>query len=182
MASSYRTIVTAEGIELAALEDGDRSRPTIVLVHGYPDTKELWDGVVSRLALGFHVVAYDVRGAGGSSAPRGPAAYALERLGEDFAEVCAALAPGRQVHLVGHDWGGIQGWELASSPRFQDTLASLTAIAAPALDQAIAAGPGLARRGRLLRAIARASRSWYVIVLCLPGGPSLIWRLVLAGG
>jgi len=182
VASSHRTIVTAEGIELAALEDGDRSRPTIVLVHGYPDTKELWDGVVSRLAPGFHVVAYDVRGAGSSSAPRGPAAYALERLGEDFAAVCAALAPGRQVHLVGHDWGGIQGWELACSPRFQHTLASLTAIAAPALDQAIAAGPGLVRRGRLLRAIARAYRSWYVIVLCLPGGPSLVWRVALGGG
>ena len=48
--------------------------------------------------------------------------------------------PGQPVHLVGHDWGGLQGWEFATQPRFEGRLASFTAIAAPS------ARPGRDRR------------------------------------
>ena len=112
------------GVSLAAISAGDRARPTVVLVHGYPDTKEVWTPVIERLAPRFSVIAYDVRGAGGSSAPRGPRGYGLERLADDFAAVCDALAPGRPVHLVGHDWGGIQGWEFVTAARFAGRIAS----------------------------------------------------------
>lgn len=81
----------------------------MVLIHGYPDTKEMWDPVVARLAERVHVIAYDVRGAGRSDAPQSPAAYDFERLGDDFEAVADATAAGERVHLVGHDWGGLQG-------------------------------------------------------------------------
>ena len=35
---------------------GDADRPTVVLVHGYPDTQAVWGSVVERLAARFHVV------------------------------------------------------------------------------------------------------------------------------
>ncbi len=174
-----RTVVR-EGVELAVLEAGERSRPTIVLVHGYPDTKEVWGPVIERLGAHFHVVAYDVRGAGASSAPRGPAAYAVEALAGDFAAVCDAVAPGRSVHLVGHDWGGVQGWEFATSAQFQGRIASFTSIAGPALGHVLAATREPLNRARVLRILSRMWRSWYVAPLLLPGGPTLMWRVVLS--
>ncbi len=154
----------------------------MVLIHGYPDTKEVWGPVMERLAPEFHVVAYDVRGAGESSAPRGRAAYDLSVLADDFDRVCSDLAPGRAVHLVGHDWGGIQGWELVIAPRFAGRIASFTSVAGPALGHALSATRGPLRRLRPLRALGRARRSWYVAGLCLPGGPTIAWRVLLAGG
>ncbi|MEU5157858.1 alpha/beta fold hydrolase, partial [Glycomyces sp. NPDC021274] len=58
------------GIELCVAELGDPDRPTVMLVHGYPDSKEVWSEVARRLADRFHVVLYDVRGCGRSTAPR----------------------------------------------------------------------------------------------------------------
>ncbi len=174
--------VIADGVALAAVSAGIPSAPTIVFVHGYPDTKEIWDEVLTRLADRFELIAYDVRGAGGSSAPRGPAAYDLVHLADDFAAVCDALAPGRPVHLVGHDWGAIQGWEFACSPRFAGRLASFTAIAGPALHDAVSAGAGPLSRARLPVALVRLRRSWYVLALCAPLGPTIAWRVLLAGG
>ena len=72
---AIKRTVSSNGVELSLVEAGDPARPTVVFIHGYPDTKELWDPVMKLLATRFHVVAYDVRGAGESSRPRGPAAY-----------------------------------------------------------------------------------------------------------
>ncbi len=132
---AFKRTVASAGARLSVLEAGDPARPTIVFIHGYPDTKELWLAVLERLRDRFHVVAYDVRGAGQSSAPRLPAAYDYDRLAEDFEAVIDQVAPGREVHLVGHDWGGLAGWEFATHPRFESRLASFTSIAGPSLDQ-----------------------------------------------
>jgi pimeloyl-ACP methyl ester carboxylesterase len=168
-----RRTVSSASVSLAVIEAGDRRRPTIVLVHGYPDTKEVWGLVIACLAPRFHVAAYDVRGAGGSSAPRGPAAFGMECLADDLLAVIDAVAPGGRAHLVGHDWGGIAGWELAAMARVEARLASFTTIAGPPLRQLSAT------RGRLLEAARRLRRSWYVLALCTPGVPTLAWRLVL---
>jgi pimeloyl-ACP methyl ester carboxylesterase len=59
-----------DGVVLAVDVHGDdASRPTVVLVHGYPDTSSAWNGVVRHLASRYRVVTYDVRGAGASTAP-----------------------------------------------------------------------------------------------------------------
>jgi pimeloyl-ACP methyl ester carboxylesterase len=174
--------VSSGGVELALVEAGDPARPTIVFVHGYPDTKEIWQGVMERLVGGFHVVAYDVRGAGASSSPRGAAAYDFERLADDFAAVVAAVSPGVPVHLVGHDWGGIAGWELAALPRLAASLSSFTTIAGPSLHQLSAGLRSQVRRGELIAVLGRLRRSWYVIALCTPGVPTLAWRGVLGRG
>lgn len=173
--------VSSAGVSISATASGDPSAEPIVLIHGYPDTGAIWDPVVQRLADRYRCIVYDVRGAGSSDAPRGRAAYDVRRLADDFAAVCAALAPGRPVHLVGHDWGGIQGWEFVTAPRFAGQIATFTTIAGPSLGHAVAAGRTELRAGRLLAALDRARRSWYIIPLCLPGGPSIAWRVLLAG-
>jgi NAD(P)-dependent dehydrogenase (short-subunit alcohol dehydrogenase family)/pimeloyl-ACP methyl ester carboxylesterase len=168
--------ISSDGVELAVVEAGDRERPTIVLVHGYPDRKELWTGVMGRLAPRFHVVAYDVRGAGESSAPRGPAAFGFDRLADDLLAVIDAVSPESPVHLVGHDWGGIAGWELAAMPRVASRLASFTTIAGPSLRVASEHVVNQLRRGRLLAVAGTMRRSWYVLPMCTPGMPTLAWR------
>jgi NAD(P)-dependent dehydrogenase (short-subunit alcohol dehydrogenase family) len=86
--------------------------------------------------------------------------------------------------VIGHDWGGLQGWEIATQPRFDGKLASLTAIAGPSLDLIGTAfhrllwpptAGGLAELARRLR------RSWYVAVQLTPGGPTFLWRGLFGG-
>ncbi len=168
-------------VVLSARCAGEPGRSAVVLVHGYPDTKTVWTPVMERLSDRFRVVAYDVRGAGSSSAPRGLAAYRMERLADDFDAVSRAVSPDAPVHLVGHDWGGIQAWEFACDARFAGRIASFTTIAGPALGHAVDAGRAAVRGRRPLRALGRARRSWYILPLCLPGGPTVMWRLALAG-
>lgn len=165
-------------MELAVFETAPAhpaDRPTIVLVHGYPDTHTVWDLVAPGLTDQFHVVTYDVRGAGGSTAPAHAAGYDLERLADDFAAICAATAgPDRPVHLVGHDWGAIQGWEFVTAPRFAGSVASFTAVAGPALGHVLPAErppPAV----ELLRSLPRLRRSWYIVPLCLAPLTDLVW-------
>lgn len=174
--------VIGAGVRLAVAEAGSRTRPAIVLVHGYPDCKEVWAPVMERLAGGFHVLAYDVRGAGSSEKPRGPAAYEVELLGRDLLAVIDALSPEQPVHLVGHDWGGIAGWSFAAMPALRGRLASFTSVAGPSLHQIGAHFRELLRSRRLGELARAAYRSWYVLVLCTPGGPTLAWRVLAAGG
>ncbi|MEY9848576.1 pimeloyl-ACP methyl ester carboxylesterase [Streptacidiphilus sp. BW17] len=130
-------VVTDDGVELAVVEAGDPVRPTLWFLHGFPDCREVWEPVMARLAADYHVVAYDARGAGRSSAPPPRRRhYALARLEEDFLTVLDELAPYGPVHLIGHGWGSAQGWEFATSPRLQGGLASFTSISGPCLDHA----------------------------------------------
>jgi pimeloyl-ACP methyl ester carboxylesterase len=164
---------------LEAIEAGDPADPNIVLVHGYPDTKELWSEVLGHLSARFHVVAYDVRGAGGSGAPKGAAEYDFSKLGGDLLAVARELCPRGPVHLAGHDWGAIQAWEFAANPRFDGVLASITAIAGPSLEQVSASLRALVAKRRVRELLRRLRRSYYIALLWLPGGPTLIWRVLL---
>ena len=80
--------VRSGAVSLAVAEAGEPARPTVVLIHGYPDTKEVWGPVMERLAPDFHVVAYDVRGAGARAPRAAGRGYDLARLADDFAAVC----------------------------------------------------------------------------------------------
>lgn len=176
------TAVAAGDVTLAAKTWGDASRPAVVLVHGYPDNSEVWRRVAPLLAKSYYVIAYDVRGAGLSTKPARTADYRLERLVDDFAAVIDALAPNRAVHVVGHDWGSIQGWEFVTEPRLAGRILSYTSCSGPNLDHV-----GYWLRQQLARpspaSIKRLAgqlvRSWYVYLFHLPLIPELNWRLWL---
>ena len=126
--------VRSGGIELAVRErgeGGEGDRPVVVLVHGYPDTGAMWDDVAERLAGRFRVITYDVRGAGGSSAPSDPLDYGLDALMGDLEAVLDGVGADRPVHLVGHDWGSVQGWEAVIGGRLRGRFASFTSISGP---------------------------------------------------
>ncbi|WP_051218132.1 alpha/beta fold hydrolase [Nocardioides insulae] len=133
-------VSTTDGLSLAAFLHGgpaaEDARPTVVLLHGYPDDHQVWDGVVSALAADHRVVTYDVRGAGASEAPRGRTGYRLTQLVADLEAVLDRVASEGAVHLVGHDWGSIAGWEAVAEPRVAERVSSFTSISGPGLDLA----------------------------------------------
>ncbi|GGL99266.1 short chain dehydrogenase [Streptomyces fumigatiscleroticus] len=172
--------VHSGGVELCVVELGDPGRPTVVLVHGYPDSKEVWSEVAAGLAGRFHVVLYDVRGHGRSTAPRPlRGGFALEKLTDDFLAVADAVSPDRPVHLVGHDWGSVQGWEFVTVPRTEGRIASFTSMSGPSLDHFGHWIRDRVRRPTPRRAaqlLGQGARSWYVYALHTPVLPELAWR------
>ncbi|MFI8531593.1 SDR family oxidoreductase [Streptomyces aquilus] len=172
--------VRTGGVELCVAELGEAGQPTVVLVHGYPDSKEVWAQVAARLADRFHVVLYDVRGHGRSTAPRPlRGGFTLEKLTDDFLAVVDAVSPDRPVHLVGHDWGSVQAWEFATVARTEGRIASFTSMSGPSLDHfghwinTRLRRPTPRRVGQLL---GQGAKSWYVYALHTPVLPELAWR------
>lgn len=158
-----------------------KGRPTVVLVHGYPDQQDVWSALVRRLPLdAWHVVTYDVRGAGASTAPTSTDGYRTDRLVDDLVAVLdAVLDDGERAHLVGHDWGSVQLWSALAAepddPRLRGRIASFTSISGPSLDHAawLTTHP----QGRRAALAQQALRSWYVGFFNLPVLPTLAWRL-----
>ncbi|MEU9444572.1 SDR family oxidoreductase [Streptomyces sp. NPDC048304] len=172
--------VATGGVELCVAELGDPQQPTVMLVHGYPDSKEVWSEVAVRLADRFHVVLYDVRGHGRSTAPKPlRGGFTLPKLTDDFLAVADAVSPDRPVHLVGHDWGSVQSWEFVTVARAKGRIASFTSISGPSLDHfghwinARVKRPTPRRVGQLL---GQGAKSWYVYLLHTPALPELAWR------
>ncbi|MFE3451337.1 alpha/beta fold hydrolase [Nonomuraea sp. NPDC059194] len=159
-------LIDSGEVRLAVYEQGDPTKPTILFLHGYPDDHRVWDQVVHRLEDAFHIVRYDVRGSGASSAPRTVGGYRLDRLAADMDAVLDAVGRPR-VHLVAHDWGSIQGWHIVGR---SDRFASFTSIGGPGLDQAAA----FLRQAGRTRAIGQLLRSWYIAGFQLPVLPELI--------
>ncbi|MET8981581.1 SDR family oxidoreductase [Streptomyces sp. NPDC004539] len=172
--------ISTGGIELCVAELGELGNPVVVLVHGYPDTKEVWSPVAARLAERFHVVLYDVRGHGSSTAPKPlRGGFTLEKLTDDFLAVIDAVSPGRPVHLVGHDWGSVQSWEFVTVARTEGRIASFTSMSGPSLDHfghwinSRLRRPTPRQVGQLL---GQGAKSWYVYALHTPALPELAWR------
>jgi pimeloyl-ACP methyl ester carboxylesterase len=117
--------VNANGLQFSALEWGPSSGPLVLALHGFPQRATSWTGVAERLeAAGVRTVAIDQRGYSPGARPVEVGAYAMPNLVADVVGVIEAL--GGRAHLVGHDWGGVVGWQVAA--RRPDLLASWTAV------------------------------------------------------
>lgn len=184
------TAVTAtDGVSLAvhAYTELDPRRPTVLAIHGYPDNHHVWDGVAHELVENYpgryNVVAYDVRGAGESSAPADRSGYLFPQLIADVGAVIDHL--GRlgidRVHLLGHDWGSIQGWAAVTDPEVSAKVVSYTSISGPQLDYA----------GRFLRSprnlrtfvdvVRQLLESSYIWLFLTPRLPEAIFRSGFGG-
>ncbi|WP_329499556.1 SDR family oxidoreductase [Kitasatospora herbaricolor] len=183
MTPRRRTVHSADGLPLAVFEQGDPTAPTVLMVHGYPDTHAVWDDVAEDLAADHHVVRYDVRGAGASGVPAGRDGYRLEHLAADLFAVADAVSPDRPVHVVAHDWGSLQSWEAVTEPGAERRIASYTTLSGPCLDHM-----GFWLRARFRRPTPRHLRqllsqglhSWYITAFHLPVLAPATWRFGLA--
>jgi 3-oxoadipate enol-lactonase len=93
--------VPVDDATIDVLSEG--SGDPIVLIHGFPLAREVWDAQAAQLAQHVRVIRPDLRGMGASSVPDGP--YLMETLAGDVAAVLDALGIDRAA-IVGHSLGG----------------------------------------------------------------------------
>jgi hypothetical protein len=87
------------------IECGPVDGPLMIFLHGWPSIGLIWHAQMDAFAAeGWHCVAPDLRGYGGSSAPAGNDAYTIEEVVADMAELHDHLG-GNAAIWVGHDWG-----------------------------------------------------------------------------
>lgn len=156
--------------------------PIILFVHGYPDDHSVFRSAVTELSIDHAVIAYDTRNAGASNVANGRTdSYRLPVLVDDLFAVIDACGKG-PVHLVGHDWGSIQGWAAVQDVRADGRILSFTSISGPDLGHLRRWFRRCLRRPTLWpQALGQLLRSSYVVGFQLPALPELIWRRYLTG-
>ena len=119
-------MVDCGGVRLRVTDHGPPDAPSVVLLHGWPDSAWLWRHQVPALVeAGFRVIAPDQRGFGGSDRPDAVDQYSIVHTVGDVAAVLddAGVAG---AHIVGHDWGAAVAWAFATF--VPDRTRSLTAV------------------------------------------------------
>ncbi|TPG31278.1 alpha/beta hydrolase [Mycobacterium hodleri] len=100
-------LIDTNGVTLRVMEAGDRGAPVVVLAHGFPELAYSWRHQIPVLAAaGYHVLAPDQRGYGGSSAPSKIEDYDILKLTGDIAGLLDDVGA-EKATLVGHDWGSV---------------------------------------------------------------------------
>lgn len=89
------------------------SGPLVVMIHGFPDFWYSWRHQMEGLAGSYQVVAVDQRGYNLSDKPKGVENYDVSLLVADVAAVIRHLGKEKAI-VVGHDWGGMVAWSLAT--------------------------------------------------------------------
>lgn len=108
--ASTERFVDTNGVRLRVVEAGDQGAPVVVLAHGFPELAFTWRHQIGALAdAGYHVLAPDQRGYGGSSRPDDVDAYTVAELSADVVGLLDDVGAQRAV-LVGHDFGGVLAW------------------------------------------------------------------------
>ena len=137
------------------LEWGERGRPAVLCLHGFPDVPRTWEPLAQGLArAGYHVVAPWMRGYFPSTL-RGP--IHIERLAEDALAFADFVSPNAPVHLVGHDWGAAVTYSALMLAPSRFSSAVTLAVPHP-----------LAFFRMLARDPSQVRRSWYMGFFQLP--------------
>jgi pimeloyl-ACP methyl ester carboxylesterase len=145
--------IDVNGIGLEVADSGEG--PPVLLVHGWPDTHDLWREQVAVLnAAGFRAIAPDLRGFGGSDKPADVEACGIPQHVGDLMGVLDHLGLDR-AHVVGHDWGGAIAAVLAAL--VPDRVASVTLLSVG--HPAAFAAAGLPQR----------EKSWYMLLFQFAG-------------
>ncbi len=98
----------------------------VLLLHGFPDSKELWEYQIPvLLKAGFRVIAPDLRGYENSPSPLEKEKYAMPILMNDVIGILDELKLDK-VHLIGHDWGAALSWNLVKF--YEQRFNSLTVL------------------------------------------------------
>ena len=106
--------------------------PTIILLHGFPETSRMWKGLIELLASkNYRVVAPDQRGYSKGARPLKVKDYSSFKLSGDVINIANAFQA-KKFHLVGHDWGAAIGWSV--SAMHSDRVLSYSALSVPHID------------------------------------------------
>ena len=110
--TEFRRVPLSTGVTLNVALAGDREKPPVMLLHGFPESHRTWREIAPRLESDFHLIMPDQRGFAGSDRPQEVEAYETDTLIDDIFALADALRLERFA-LVGHDWGGAISWTAA---------------------------------------------------------------------
>lgn len=146
-------------VELNVAEAGVGT-PVVLLLHGFPDSWHLWRHQIPVLAAAGHrVVAPDLRGLGLSDRPTAVADYALPALLGDVVGLLEVLGI-EKVAVVGHDWGAVLGWALATAEPGCVTRLAVLSVGHPA--------------ARAKAGLAQQVRGLYIPFFLVPGAAEAV--------
>ncbi|PCD04565.1 alpha/beta hydrolase [Sphingomonas spermidinifaciens] len=116
------------GVELDVAVAGEPGSPTMICLHGFPESHRTWRHQAAAFARDFHVIAPDQRGYARSDKPQEVEAYAADRIVADLIALADHFDAARFT-LVAHDWGGAVAWLAAL--RHPDRIVRLVILNAP---------------------------------------------------
>jgi pimeloyl-ACP methyl ester carboxylesterase len=149
--------IQTNGIKLHILTDGTEDKPSVVLLHGFPEFSYGWRKQIPALtAAGFRLIVPDQRGYNLSDKPRGIAAYDVDILARDVIGLLDHFGL-QKVRLVGHDWGAVVAWTVAI--QYPERLEKLAILNVP--------HPDVMTRF-VLGNVNQRKKSWYVFFFQLP--------------
>jgi pimeloyl-ACP methyl ester carboxylesterase/heme-degrading monooxygenase HmoA len=114
----HTRFVRVNEVSLHVAESGQGD--SVFLLHGYPQSGEIWRFVAPELAGTHRVVIPDLRGMGLSEAAK--SGYDLGNVAEDLHQLAVSMGIAR-VKVVGHDWGAAAGAVYAM--RYRDEVTRL---------------------------------------------------------
>jgi len=137
--SEHKTQVAGIGINYVIGGHG----PTLVLIHGYPQTWYEWHGIMPALAKHYTVIAPDLPGAGHSDAP--VSGYDKKTMAGTLHALLVSLGKDHDVNVVGHDIGTMVAYSYAA--QYPHSVGKLVLSEAPIPDQGIYQFPALTAQG-----------------------------------
>jgi pimeloyl-ACP methyl ester carboxylesterase len=106
-------MIEANGLRHFVVDQG--SGPAVVLLHGFPDSAELWRNQVPALVEeGYRVIAPDLRGFGDTDKPVGVDNYVIFNAVADVTAIMTRLGV-ENASVVGHDFGAGVAWMLTTA-------------------------------------------------------------------
>lgn len=137
--SEHKTRVAGIGLHYVIGGHG----PTLLLIHGYPQTWYEWHGIMPALAAHYTVIAPDLPGAGLSDAPA--SGYDKKTMAAELHALLASLGRDGDVRIVGHDIGTMVAYSYAA--QYPATVEKLVLSEAPIPDPGIYTIPSLTDHG-----------------------------------
>ena len=155
-------VFSRHGLTFDVTDAGPTDGRVVILLHGFPEDRRSWDGVIPALtAAGYRVLAPDQRGYSPGARPKGRKAYKVGELEADVLALADAAGADR-FDVVGHDWGAVVAWGLGA--HHPDRVRTLTALSVPHTEA-------------FLRSMLRSSQafhSWYMLFFQLPAIPEAL--------
>jgi pimeloyl-ACP methyl ester carboxylesterase len=161
MAPARITQFSHDGLTFDVVDTGPLDGTPVVLLHGFPQRASSWAAVSEHLhAQGLRTYALDQRGYSPGARPASRFDYPISSLVSDVEALIGEI--GEPVHLVGHDWGSVVAWSVASA--HPELLRTLTAVS-------------VAHPAAFMRSMVSSKqplKSYYVLLFQLPVLPELV--------
>ncbi|MBK5356572.1 alpha/beta hydrolase [Pseudomonas sp. TH41] len=140
--------IELNGVHYHVADQGSGDK-VVLLLHGMPDTSNVWDHQIPALVqAGYRVIVPDMLGYGETDKPQDPQRYGLAMIVGDMIALLDALGL-KQVDLIGHDWGAATSWELVLN--FPERFRRYAALSIGHPDQMM-----------YMNSIAEVKDSWYM--------------------